>query len=88
MGLESIIRFIVGLSPSHGQELCGLFVIKQQKVGYRDLHQSVYSCELELVKECSDDSVKSAMAEALINAPVITVRRDGGHCEQQWKLNS
>ena len=51
-------------------------MVKQQKVGYGDLHQSVYSCELELVKECSDDSVKSAMAEALINAYVITVSRD------------
>ena len=32
MGLENVVRFIVGLSASHGQELCRLFVVKQQEV--------------------------------------------------------
>ena len=83
MGLENVIRFIVSLSPSHGQELCSLFVIKQQEVfvltSSTNFNQSVYSYELELLQACSDDRVKSAMAEALIRAPVITVSGDQDH---------
>ena len=79
MGLENVVRFIVGLSASHGQELCRLFVVKQQnfKSTYGNCRQSVYSYELTLLQElCDDDFVKSSMAEALINAPVITVSGD------------
>ena len=32
MGLENVIKFVVGLSPNHGEQLCRLFVIKQQKI--------------------------------------------------------
>ena len=74
MGLENVVRFTVGLSATHGQELCRLFVVKQQEVEYMDYRQSVYSYELTLLQELwDDDFVKSSMAEALINAPVITV---------------
>ena len=72
MGLENVVRFIVGSSPTHGQELCSLFVIKQQSVLLGNTKQSVYSYELQLLRECTADCVKS-VAEALINAPVITV---------------
>ena len=68
MGLENVVKFIVGLSATHGQKLCSLFVIKQGE------QQSVYSYELQLLSECTEDRVKSSMAEALVNAPVITVR--------------
>ena len=82
MGLENVVKFIVGLSATHGQKLCSLFVIEQQGVEiiwvtetFEEVtqSQSVYSYELQLLSECSADCVKSAMAEALINAPVITV---------------
>ena len=79
MGLENVVRFIVGLSASHGHDLCKLFVVKQQRVSsttslFMDCKQSVYSYELTLLRELgADDCVKSSMAEALINAPVITV---------------
>ena len=80
MGLENVVRFIVGLSASHGQELCRLFVLKQQKVISENYRQSVYSYELTLLQELSADNfVKSSMAEALINAPVITVSGKHGH---------
>ena len=80
MGLENVVRFTVGLSATHGQELCRLFVVKQQEVQYMDYRQSVYSYELTLLQELSADNfVKSSMAEALINAPVITV--SGKHYE-------
>ena len=80
MGLENVVRFIVGLSASHGQELCRLFVVKQQEVILESYRQSVYSYELTLLQELSADNfVKSSMAEALINAPVITV--SGKHYE-------
>ena len=83
-GLENVVRFIVGLSASHGQELCRLFVVKNQKVEdtllvkeqiiFENYRQSVYSYELTLLQELSADNfIKSSMAEALINAPVITV---------------
>ena len=72
MGLENVVRFIVGLSATHGQELCSLFVIKQQSVEWRNTKQSVYSYELQLLSEFTADCVKS-VAEALITAPVITV---------------
>ena len=72
LGLENVIKFVVGLSPQVGRELCRLFVIKQQHM-WNDFHQSVYSYELELLQECTDNSVKSVMAEALLNAPLITV---------------
>ena len=71
MGLESVVRFIVGLSATHGQELCSLFAIKQSVTG-KNTKQSVYSYELQVLSECTADCVKS-VAEALINAPVITV---------------
>ena len=67
MGLENVVKFIVGLSATHGQKLCSLFAIKVQ----RGQH-SVYSYELQLLSECTEDRVKSSMAEALVNAPVIT----------------
>ena len=75
MGLENVVRFIVGLSATHGQKLCSLFVIKQKsvKAGGVNFTQSVYSYELQLLSECTADCAKSAMAEALISAPVITV---------------
>ena len=77
MGLENVVRFIVGLSATHGQELCSLFIIKQQSVGL-NTKQSVYSYELQLLSECTADCVKS-VAEALINAPVMTVSDSGLH---------
>ena len=77
MGLENVVKFIVGLSATHEQKLCSLFVVKQQCVLTRVRNtQSVYSYELQLLSECTADCVKSAMAEALINAPVITVSGD------------
>ena len=68
LGLENIARFAVGLSPDVAQQLHSLFVIKQQKTsgGY----QSVYSYQLQLLQE---SEIKSGMAEALCNAPVIAV---------------
>ena len=81
MGLDNVVKFIVGLSATHGQKLCSLFVIKQQCVNFNfaSLTQSVYSYELQLLSECTADCVKSAMADALINAPVITVSGDHGY---------
>ena len=80
MGLENVVKFIVGLSPTHGQKLCSLFVIKRpQNPIYQNYTQSVYSYELQLLSECTADCVKSAMAEALVNAPVITLRGDYGY---------
>ena len=78
MGLENVVKFIVGLSATHGQKLCSLFVIKQKraKVVEEKFTQSVYSYELQLLSECTADCVKSAMAEALISAPVITVSNE------------
>ena len=77
MGLENVVRFIVGLSASRGQELCRLFAVKQQKAILANYRQSVYSYELTLLQElCDDEFVKSSMAEVLINAPVITVSGD------------
>ena len=78
MGLENAVKFIVGLSATHGEKLCSLFVIKQQHVKREDTNakQSVYSYELQLLSECTADCVKSAMADVLINAPVITVSGD------------
>ena len=83
MGLENVVKFTVGLSATHGQELCSLFVVKQLSVRDIDIFSmekrsltltlSVYSYELQLLSECTADCVKSTMAEALINAPVITV---------------
>ena len=88
MGLENVVRFIVGLSAIHGQKLCSLFAIKQQSVKpvWEKFTQSVYSYELQLLSECTADCVKSAIAEALINAPVITVSGDNVYdtCKQQW----
>ena len=77
MGLENVVRFIVGLSAAHGQELCNLFAIKQQSYRWfgRTFNQSVYWYELQLLRECTADCAKS-LAEALINAPVIAVRGD------------
>ena len=75
MGLENVVKFIVGLSTTNRQKPCSLFVIKQQDVP----KQSVYWYELQLVSECTAECVKSAMAEALINAPVITVSGDRGY---------
>ena len=72
MGLENVVKFIVGLSPTHGQKLCSLFVINQWRTHLAGHPQSVYSYELQLLSECTADCVKSAMAEALVNAPVIT----------------
>ena len=75
LGLENITRFIVGLSPNVAQQLHSLFVIKQQKIresGY----QSVYSYQLQLLQE---SEVKSAMAEALCNAPAIAVSGSRGY---------
>ena len=71
MGLENVIRFVVGLLPGAGRDLCSLFVIKQQKVtvANKHVHQSVYHYELELLQECTDDSVRSFMVDALLNAP-------------------
>ena len=69
LGLENITRFVVGLSPDIAQQLHTLFVIKQQST-CSDYYRPVYSYELQLLWECE---VKSAMAEALSNAPVITV---------------
>ena len=79
MGLENVVRFIVGLSATHGQKLCSLFVIKQKRVDVvgGKFTQSVYSYELQLLSECTADCAKSSMAEALISAPVITVNGYG-----------
>ena len=72
LGLENVIRFLVGLSPSAGQQLSSLFVIKQRKT-CNGFYQSVYSYELDLLQECTNDGVKSAIAEALLNAPVVSL---------------
>ena len=82
MGLENVVRFIVGLSATHGhgQKLCSLFAIEQRRRTLDNhIMQSVYSYELQLLSECTADCVKSAMAEALVNAPVITVSGDRDH---------
>ena len=73
MGLENVVKFIVGLSATHGQELCSLVVMKQQGASSGSCTQSVYSYELQLLSECTADCIKTTMAETLINAPVITV---------------
>ena len=78
MGLENVVKFIVGLSATHGRKLCSLFVIKQGR-SLESYTQSIYSYELQLLSECTADCVKSEMAEALINAPVITVSGDYGY---------
>ena len=77
MGLENVVKFIVGLSATPGQKLGSLFVVKQQDVKWDNIKskQSVYSYELQLLRECTADGVNS-VAEALINAPVITVSGD------------
>ena len=84
LGLENVIKFVVGLSPDVAQELHSMFVIKRRKTtgislsdfiyftGSFELcycYQSDYSYQLQLLQE---SEVKSAMAEALCNAPVIT----------------
>ena len=69
LGLENITRFVVGLSPDVAQQLHSLFVIKQQKI-WDSGYQTVYSYQLQLLHE---SEVKSGMAEALCNAPVISV---------------
>ena len=75
MGLENVVRFIVGLSATHGQELCSLFAITQMCTVWEGTSfmskQSLYWYELQLLSECTADSVNS-VAEALINAPVFT----------------
>ena len=83
LDLENVVKFIVGLSAVHGRELCSLFVIKQQHVNMGNFTQSVYSYELQLLRECTADCVKS-MTEALINAPVITVSGDHDIVNTQW----
>ena len=81
MGLENVVRFIVGLSATHGQKLC-MSVCGQtteSKTGTgKSARQSVYSYELTITAaNCVlHDFVKSSMAEALINAPVIRVSGD------------
>ena len=71
LGLENITMFVVGLSPDVAQQLHSLFAIKQQRIWYSGYCQSVYSYQLQLLQE---SEVKSAMAEALCNAHLITVR--------------
>ena len=70
--LKNVTRFVVGLSPDVAQQLHSLFVITQQKIGSSGYCQSDYSYQLQLLQE---SEVKRAMAEALCNAPVITLSR-------------
>ena len=62
MGLENVVRFIVGLSASHGQELCRLFVLKQQKLqlGLKQFLQlglkHLHICSKQSTKLQYDDS--------------------------------
>ena len=67
--LENITKFAVGLSVDVIQQLHCLFVIKQQNILYSGCCQSVYTYQLQLLQE---SEVKSATAEALCNATVIT----------------
>ena len=76
LGLENVIRFIAGLSPDIAQQLHSLFVIKQQETTLRNYYQTVYLYQLQLLQE---SEVKSSMAQALCNAPVITVSGSHGY---------
>ena len=87
MGLENVIKFVVGLSPateSQVNQLCTLCVIERKKVNdpfhvtatglLLNFLRTVSSYEIELLRECDSDSAKlRILTEALINAPVITV---------------
>ena len=81
--LENVIKFVVGLSPGTAKQLCKLFVIKQQEVRIeKDTEgdiQSDLSYEITLLNECNDDSIKSAIARALLFAPVVSGHRSSDY---------
>ena len=45
LGFENVIKFVVGLSPWAGREVCSLYRIKQQQTSSKMFCQSVYSYE-------------------------------------------
>ena len=68
--LENAIKFVVGLSPRAAEKLSNLFVIKQLDLIVQKDLQADLDYELTLLNECSDETAKSAMAKALLKAPV------------------
>ena len=87
--LENVIKFVVGLSPAFTTQLCNLLVIKQQRLSC--LEGSMSECpqcdleyEMTLLNECNDDSTKSAMATALLSAPVSAVHRSSTSAKNKW----
>ena len=68
--LENVIKFVVGLSPVMTTQLCKLLVISQHQVTFNIYNVCDMSYEITLLNECNDDSTKSAIATALLHAPV------------------
>lgn len=74
LGLENVIRFLVGLLPATTQQLFRLFVIRQSEMygaGWGVQYKNDIQYELDLLQECTDDKMKSALANALLDAPVV-----------------
>lgn len=74
LGLENVILFLFGLLPTPteklSKQLSSLFVIRQCKV-MRKKYQCDIQYELDLFHECTNDNMRSLIATAMLNAPVV-----------------